>query len=163
MRRRARSRIIRPQDSLVPQSDYSIHRVPYSSSCPFVGTGSPIPSLASECVPPPQWAPREEPTLACVVGDGGTQFRRKDRNSGTLCSYTIIPLYAWSSIKSFNTLCSMGCRKRESDVMSCHLCTHTQTHTFCTLINNMTDILCVDASIRQYTYPPPPGPPPPLP
>ncbi len=31
-------------------------------------------------------------TLACWGGDGGTQFRRLDRNSGTSTPYSIIPL-----------------------------------------------------------------------
>jgi hypothetical protein len=58
---------------------------------PFVGIGSPISSPASHCCPPlgPKWGCD---TLACGGGDGGTQFRRRDRSSGTLCMFTIIPL-----------------------------------------------------------------------
>ncbi len=58
----------------------------YQSFCTVVWTGSPpsTSSQASECVSPhPTWALGGD-TLSCGAGSGGTQFRRLDRNSGTL-------------------------------------------------------------------------------
>ncbi len=59
----------------------------YQSLCPFVGIGSlqPLPRKRVWLPPPlgPKWG--EWDTPACVGVGGGTQFRRRDRNSGTLC------------------------------------------------------------------------------
>ncbi len=45
--------------------------------------GHPTPSPASECCPTRE--SKGGDTLACGGGGGGTQFRRRDRHSGTLC------------------------------------------------------------------------------
>jgi hypothetical protein len=60
----------------------SINRVP--ESLPSAELGSSISSPARESSP---WGPKwgeEGARLACGAGVGGTQFRRRDRDSGTL-------------------------------------------------------------------------------
>jgi hypothetical protein len=61
------------------------------SFLPIVRLGPPPPSPASEYSPP--FGSKGGGALACRVREGGgIQFRRRDRHSGTLCSYTKIPL-----------------------------------------------------------------------
>ncbi len=59
----------------------------YQSVSPFVGIVSlhyhPPPPQAS--VSPQEQSGKWRNTLACGEGDRGTQFRRRDGNSGTLC------------------------------------------------------------------------------
>ncbi len=56
---------------------------------PIVRIGSPPQSQVS--VAPPPFGSKGRDTLACGGGGGGgTQFRRRDRHSGTLCIFTII-------------------------------------------------------------------------
>jgi hypothetical protein len=64
----------------VPQSIY-IYRVPQCTVCPLVGIGSPNPSLASECAPPPlyqKWGGRHSPA---GEGLGESQFRRLEKKA----------------------------------------------------------------------------------
>ncbi len=78
-----------------PLRNYSMHKE-YQSVCPFVGIGPthPLPRKFGRL---PIWPKWEGDTLACWGGVvGGTQFKRLDRNSGTLCS--IIPLFLESAL-----------------------------------------------------------------
>jgi hypothetical protein len=53
---------------------------------PVVRIGSPTKGVA------PLFGFKGRDTLSCGGGGGRTQFRRRDRHSGTLCMYTKIPL-----------------------------------------------------------------------
>jgi hypothetical protein len=62
------------------------HSKPQSAwlSVPSSELGPPIPSHACECCSPSLWVQGERHVLACGGEDGGTQFRRRERHSGTL-------------------------------------------------------------------------------
>jgi hypothetical protein len=56
----------------------NIVNIEYQSFCPFVRIGSPTPCQANECGPPRTQVGGRHTRLR---GRGGTQFRRRDRNS----------------------------------------------------------------------------------
>ncbi len=63
-------------------------------SFPSSELGSPTSSpQVSVAPPPPPFGPKGGDTRACWGGDGGTQFWRRHKHSGTPCIGTIIPLH----------------------------------------------------------------------
>ncbi len=67
-----------------------MYRMP--GTCPVVGIGSASAPHPQASVAPPTWVQRGWATLACKVWWWGTQFRRRDINSGTLCILRRIPV-----------------------------------------------------------------------
>ncbi len=69
-----------------------IHCTECQAFCPFIRIGSPL-TQASVASP---LDPRGETDSLAGVGSGGTQFRRRDKNSGTLCILQYNPSAAWT-------------------------------------------------------------------
>jgi len=68
--------------------DAEFERRTVSTTALAVTVRPPPPTPASECgAPPPQDPSGGETHSLAGEGAGGTQFRRKDRNSSTLCTY----------------------------------------------------------------------------
>ncbi len=64
--------------------------------------GPPTPSPAKECCSPP--SSKGGDTLACGEEDGGSQFRRRDKHSGTLCNTSTAKTETYLHCTVYNTV-----------------------------------------------------------